>query len=75
MVMVLDAISRGLGLDSRGTDHMYKPWSNLELIPPCNNGYQVDRKLVMCEWLQQQKMRFLLQRDETERMGSNPWIR
>ena len=33
------------------------------LCPPNSNGYQVERKLVLCEWLQLQKTRCILNRE------------
>ena len=42
------------------------------LCPPSSNGYQVERKFVLCEWLQLQKITLLSpQRDETVKVSSN----
>ena len=51
--------------------HALNPHS---LCPPSSNGYQVERKLVLCEWLQLQKIALHSpQGDETESLGSNTW--
>ena len=40
------------------------------LCPPGSNGYQVERKLVLCEW---HKMCSILPREMSVRVSSNTW--
>ena len=65
-VKTLDSISRGLGFDSHGVvmcESLGKALNPHHLLPPSSNGYQVERKLVHCEWLELQKIALHFPRD------------